>query len=369
MTTKEIATVKNNETANELDAVEEFNIEDVDDVEMVEIAPGQPIVEDSNDYPATDVVDLNNEINQLSALVANGEATDVDEERLLGLMAQRKAQRTGKSITDVTKSITASATAIQKDELEGSWMGSMDTFIGSIGGPSTLAELVATFNNQGISYIGDSYGNDVIVEAGTVETATGKFQISWADSGKMTIANQRRYYANQLLLLDWIEREVIAKTGVPKGKLDGNVVRNEHGEITIGESTVTYEAKVAGGTNSVNRTGATVKAKLPDGATLWMSEPYTVEVAGYGTVTVPEFSNAKIRNLFDAKKVSTGTFNADNIKRNEGPFRELALAYKNLGYYDGKLGALPGAATSYDGTIQKALCQVGHLDNYLLEVD
>ena len=250
-------------------------------------------------------------------------------------------------------------------------MSSMDTFIGSIGGPSTLAELVASFNDIAIGISNKPYDHgvkDILakIEAGTVESATGKFQISWADSGKMTIANQRRYYANQLLLLDWIEREVIAKTGVPKGKLDGNVVRNEHGEITIGESTVTYEAKVAGGTNSVNRTGATVKAKLPDGATLWMREPYTVEVAGYGTVTVPEFSNAKIRNLFDAKKVSTGTFNADNIQRNKGPFRELALAYKNLGYYDGKLGPLPGAATSYDGTIQKALCQVGHLDNYLL---
>ena len=169
-----------------------------------------------------------------------------------------------------------------------------------------------------------------------------------------------------MLLLDFIENDVIPTTGVPKGKLEGNVVRNEHGEITIGESTVTYEAKVAGGTNSVNRTGATVTAKLPSGATMWLTEEYTVNVPGYGNVTVPPFSNAKIRDLFDAKKVATGSFNADNVKRNQGPFKELALAFKNLGYYDAKIGPLTGAGTSYDATVQKALMQVGVNDNYAL---
>ena len=363
MTTKneiEETTVKNNETANEIDAVEEFEIEDLEDVEI------EAVEVDTNEYPATDVVDLNNEIQTLNAKVADGTATDADETRLMALMAQRKAQRTGLSIADVAKAINAGATAILKDELEGSWQIAMDNLIAELGGPATLAELIARHNEVTMTL-----HSGTEIEAGTVETATGKFQIQWNDSGKQTIANQQRYLLNQILLLDWVKNEVIAKTGVVKGKLDGNVVRNDAGEITIGESTVTYEAKVAGGTNNVNRTGATVSTKLPTGATLWLNEPYTVNVPGYGDVTVPEFGNLGLRGLYDAKKVSTGTFNAENIKRNQGPFKELTLAYPkvSLGYYDVKLGKLPNGnsgGTSYDATLQKVLLMIGVNDNYAL---
>ena len=361
MTTKieiEETTVKNDETVDEIDAIDEFEIEDVEDVEEVD----EPV--DANEYPATDVVDLNNEIQALNAKVGDGSATDDEESRLMALMAQRKAQRTGKSIADVTKTINAGATAILKDELEGSQMIAMNNFIATMGGPSTIAEWVATFNSVPIEYE-NAFWPNVTIEAGTVETATGKFMVQWNDTGKLTLANQRRYYANQLLLLDYIEN-VIATTGVIKGKLEGNVVRNDAGEITIGESTVTYEAKVAGGTNNVNRTGATVSTKLPPGATLWLTDAYTVEVPSYGTVNVPAFSNLGIRGLFDAKIVSTGTFKADNIQRNQGPFRELCLAFKNLGYYDKALPTLKGAGTSYDATLQKALMQVGAQDNWAL---
>jgi hypothetical protein len=369
MTTKndiEETTVKNNETTNEIDAIEEFEIEELEsDITIINGLDDEGETVDTNEYPATDVVDLNNEIQSLNAKVGDGSASDEEETRLMALMAQRKAQRTGKSIADVTKTINAGATAILKDELEGSQMIAMNNFIATIGGPSTLAEKVATFNSVPIEYTNVFWPTSPI-EAGTVDTATGKFMVQWNDSGKLTLANQRRYYANQLLLLDYIEREVIPTSGVVKGKLEGNVVRNDAGEITIGESTVTYEAKVAGGTNNVNRTGATVSTKLPTGATMWLNEPYTVNVPGYGDVTVPEFSNVGIRGLFDAKIVSTGTFKADNIKRNQGPFKELALAYKNLGYYDKALPKLKGAGTSYDATLQKALVQVGALDNYAL---
>ena len=377
---EDTTTVRNDETNNELDAVAEFNIEDVVEIEVETVE--EDVVEDvtggdatttndTTEYPAIDVVDLNNEIQALNVKVGDGSATEDEETRLMALMAQRKAQRTGKSIADVTKTINAGATAIQKDELEGSQMIAMNNFIATIGGPSRLAEEIAATNDVAIGYGEMGQLDHHIIEAGTVETATGKFQVSWSDSGKLTLANQRRYYANQLLLLDYIEREVIPTTGVIKGKLDGNVVRNDAGEITIGESTVTYEAKVAGGTNNVNRTGATVSTKLPTGATLWLNEPYTVNIPGYGDVTIPEFGNVGLRGLYDAKIVSTGTFNADNIKRNQGPFKELCLAYPkvSLGYYDVKLGKLPNGnsgGTSYDATLQKVLLMVGAQDNFAL---
>ena len=362
-TTKNIeeeTTVKNNETENEIEAINEFEIEDV--VEEVEVE----VEVDTNEYPATDVVDLENEYNALKAKIANDTATEAEEERFDAIRVQRKAQRTGKSIAEVTKATTANANAIQTDELEGSRQIAMDNFIATIGGPSRLAEEVAMLNDIAIGYGEMGQLSHHVIEAGTVETATGKFLAQWSDVGKLTLANQRRYYANQLLLLDWVEREVIAKTGVPKGKIEGTVVRNDAGEITIGESTAKYEAKVSGGTNNVNRTGTSVSTKLPTGATLHLVDTYTVNVPGYGDVVVEPFANVGIRGLFDAKKVATGAFKEDNVLRNQGPFKQLCLAYKNLGYYDAKLGKLSGSGTSYDSTLQKALMQVGVNDNYAL---
>ena len=147
-TTNEIeneTTVKNNDTINEIEAINEFEIEDVEEeveVEEVEV--------DTNEYPAIDVVDLNNEIQTLNAKVGDGSASEEQETRLMALMAQRKAQRTGKSIADVTKTINAGATAILKDELEGSQMIAMNNFIATIGGPSTLAEKIAALNDLAI---------------------------------------------------------------------------------------------------------------------------------------------------------------------------------------------------------------------------
>jgi hypothetical protein len=337
--------VKNNETINEIEALEEFEIEEVE--------------VDTHEYPATDVVDLANEIQTLTAKVADGTATDADEDRLQNLMTQRKAQRTGKSIADVTKAIQAGAKAIQTDELEGSWGIALDNFIAANGGKVKMAEDVATYNAIAATF------NGVEIPAGPEDTATGKYNVQWAQTGRMTFANQRRYYANQLMLLAWAEKIAI-ETGVPKGTIAGVVARDEHGQITPGTSTMEYTAKVAGGSNNTNRAGGTVTAVLPDGYTLWLKDDYTGDVPGYGTVTVPSFSNAKIRNLFDAKKVATGAFKEGNVLRNQGPFKALALAFKNLGYYDSKLGPLAGAGTSYDSTLQKALLAVGANDNYAL---
>ena len=105
----------------EEEVLSEFEIEDVElvnaDYDVEEIEDG----EDNHEYPATDVVDLANEIQTLNAKVGNGTATDDEETRLMNLLAQRKAQRTGISSTDVANAIKAGAKAIQEDELEGSW--------------------------------------------------------------------------------------------------------------------------------------------------------------------------------------------------------------------------------------------------------
>ena len=347
----------------EEEVLSEFEIEDVElvnaDYDVEEIEDG----EDNHEYPATDVVDLANEIQTLNAKVGNGTATDDEETRLMNLLAQRKAQRTGKSITDVANAIKAGAKAIQDDELEGSWGSAMDTYILSAGGKTKMAEDVATFNGIKASFEDDAKRWEI--PAGPEDTATGKYNVQWAETGRMTFANQYRYYANQIMLLAWAEKIAI-ETGVPKGTIAGVIARDEHGQITPDASTWEYTAKVAGGSNNTNRAGGTVTAVLPDGYTLWLKDDYTGDVPGYGTVTVPSFSNAKIRNLFDAKKVATGTFKPDNVLRNQGPFKELALAFKNLGYYDGKLGPLAGSGTSYDSTLQKALLAVGANDNYAL---
>ena len=362
--------VKNNDTAKadamndmaienvELDVLD---VEEIDDVENVE-----DTAIDSHEYPAKDNVDLDTEYKALMHKSATGEEplSDAEEDRLMALMAQRKANKTGKTIKEITSSTNAKANAIVTDEIEASHGAAMDTYKLEFGGATSLAESFATVN--GVSVILNGPFAPTTIQAGAMDTATGKFTVQWAETGRLTFNNQRRYYVNQLLMLDKVE-QIAIKTGVAKGKLEGNVARDESGQITNGASTIVYTAKVSGGTTNVNRSGgSTATTTLPDGATLWMKEDYTVEIPGYGTATVPAFSNAKIRNLFDAKKVPTGTFKADNIKRNEGPFQMLALAYKNLGYYDSKLGPLTGAATSYDGTILKALCQVGVNDNYLL---
>jgi hypothetical protein len=366
MTTKntiEETTVKNNETANELDAVEEFEIEDVEDVEDVD--------ETVEEYatPTVTMANLTDEYNVLKVKVGDGTASPDEEDRFLNIAVELKAQRTGKSIKEVTTAISSGATAIRKDEVEGSLAIAWDAYKAGVGGPHKIAERVARLNDEGFSYIGDYYGNDVIVEAGTVETATGKFSIQWNDTGRYTFDNQRRYYANQLLLLDYFEG-IAKETGVIKGKVDGNVVRNENGDVVPNDSTVEYTAKFNAGT-AINRTGATVTAVLPHGASLWLNEDYTVDVPGYGNVTVPSFTKLGMRGLYDAKKVATGTFKADNVLRNQGPFKELTLAYPNvsLGYYDGKLGKLPNGhsgGTSYDAILQKVLVMVGAHDNYAL---
>jgi len=356
--------VKNTDTIAELDALNDFDIVEVEEVEEV------PQDVDTNVYPATDVVDLENEYNTLKAKVANGTATLTELKRFSALLTQRMAAQEGKSIAEVATATKTAAQAIETDELNGSMVVAMDAFTATIGGPANLAERIATLNNVFATFNGGAmHGRGMEIPAGTVETATGKFTVQWAETGKLSLASQRRHLANQLLLLDFVE-EVIAKTGVVKGKLDGNVARDENGQIVPGKSTATYEAKVAGGTSNVNRTGVSVSTKLPKDGTLWLAEAYTVNVPGYGDVTVEAFSNLGIRALFDGKKVRTGTFKPDNILRSQGPFKQICLAFPSIGYHDPKLGKLPdgihSGATSYDATIHKALMAVGVHDNFAL---
>ena len=375
--------VKNNETINEIDAIEEFEIEDLEDVEDMtgdEDATTTTDVVDVQEYatPTTTLVNLTDEYNVLKVKVGNGTANPDEEDRFLNIMVELKAQRTGKTIKEVTTAVNSGATAIRKDELEGSLIIAWDTYKAGVGGPHKIAERVALHNAIPMGYgqtdattttdpdVRDGY---IDIPAGTVETATGKFSIQWNDSGRYTFDNQRRYYANQLLLLDYFEG-VAKETGVIKGKVEGNVVRNESGEVVPNESTVEYAAKFNTG-SATNRTGATVTAVLPHGYSLWLTEPYTVDIPGYGNVTVPPFANLSTRGLYDAKKIPTGTFKADNVQRNQGPFKELTLAHPkvSLGYYDVKLGNLPNGksgGTSYDACLQKILLLVGVHDNYAL---
>ena len=354
--------VKTFEDLAKLDAIEDFNVEDVaiEDVEM-DMTDVEDV--DTNVYPAIDVVDLENEYNTLKAKVATDTATLTELKRFSALLTQRTAAKEGKTIAEVATANKTAAQAIETDELNGSMVVAMDAFTATIGGPANLAERIATLNDVLGTF------NGVDIAAGTVETATGKFTVQWAETGKLSLASQRRHLANQLLLLDFVE-EVISKTGVVKGRLDGNVARDENGQIVIGKSTATYEAKVAGGTSNVNRTGVSVSTKLPKDGTLYLAKAYTVNVPGYGDVTVEAFSNLGIRALFDAKKVSTGTFKPDNVLRSQGPFKQICLAFPSIGYHDPKLGKLPdgihSGATSYDATIHKALMAVGVNDNFAL---
>jgi hypothetical protein len=361
--------VKNTDTIAELDAIEDFNIEDVaiEDVDEVE-----EVVQavDVNVYPATDVVDLENEFNTLKAKIADGTATDEDMARFSALIIQRQAAKTGKSITEVANANKAAAQAIVTDELNGSMVVAMDAYTAAMGGPIKMAVRIAGFNDWPFAYALQPDGASIDVPAGGSETATGKITVQWAEHGKLSLASQRRYLANQLLLLDFIE-EVIAKTGVVKGKLDGNVARDENGQIVTGKSTVTYEAKIAGGTSNVNRTGVSVSTKLPTDCTLWLADAYTVNVPGYGDLTLEPFSNVpSIRALFDGKKVGTGTFKPDNVLRSQGPFQALCKAFPAIGYHDPALGNLPNSenkgGTSYDSTVQRILMAVGVNDNFAL---
>tara|TARA_R100001086_G_scaffold195350_1_gene112120 strand:+ start:236 stop:1423 length:1188 start_codon:yes stop_codon:yes gene_type:complete len=363
--------VKNTDTIAELDALNDFDIVEVEEVD--EVVPDV----DTNVYPATDVVDLENEFNALKARIADGTATDEDMARFSALIIQRQAAKTGKSITEVANANKAAAQAIVTDELNGSMVVAMDAYTAALGGPPKMAERIADFNDWPFAYAlqpdedaGIYDGAYIDVPAGGSETATGKITVQWAETGKLSLASQRRHLANQLLLLDFVE-EVIAKTGVIKGKLDGNVARDENGQIVIGKSTVTYEAKVSGGTSNVNRTGVSVSTKLPTDCTLWLADDYTVNVPGYGDLTLPAFSNVpSIRALFDGKKVRTGTFKPDNVLRSQGPFEALCKAFPAIGYHDPVLGHLPNSenkgGTSYDSTVQRMLMAVGVNDNFAL---
>ena len=94
------------------DFIESTPTDGTDDIEDLKLSDMEPDPEptpepdvvpdvDTNVYPATDVVDLENEFNALKAKIADGTATDEDMARFSALIIQRQAAKTGKSMQTI----------------------------------------------------------------------------------------------------------------------------------------------------------------------------------------------------------------------------------------------------------------------------